>query len=82
MDFDVLQDDGRSRHGIGANLSRKGADPWNAFQKCREFGLPSRNFHCGSDVRLVSGAGFQAAKIKYPHRPLQLVRIHWRLLVK
>lgn len=27
MGFEVLQDDGRSWHGTGANLLREGADP-------------------------------------------------------
>lgn len=37
----------------------------------------TKDSHLGDDVRLVSGAGCQAAKIKYPDSPLQLVRTHW-----
>lgn len=79
--------------GMGATLLREGMDPgdlqtreeearWHEFQKCTRFTQPRGwgNFHSGGDVRLVSGAGCQAAKRKYPDSPLQLVRIHWGLL--
>lgn len=79
--------------GMGTTPLREGMDPgdlqtreeevrWLEFQKCTGFTQPRDwgNFHSGGDVRLVSRAGCQATKRKYPDSPLQLVRIHWGLL--
>lgn len=88
MGFEVLQDDGRSWHGAGAILLREGAGPgdmwtkespgwWHKFQKLQRVHTAYlRDSHLECVVRLVNGAGCQAAKMKYPDSLLQRVRTH------